>query len=61
MERAKDMLHSPDLKIGYIADFLGYESMSYFGKPFHEYTGVSPQEYRNSLGLSRKPTESIIL
>lgn len=61
MERAKDLLHFQELKIGYIADLLGYESVSYFGKLFHEYAGMSPLEYKNSLGLSKKPTESFDL
>lgn len=45
---AKAQLKSTDLSIRNIAYSLNFTNMSFFGKYFKRYTGVSPQEYRNS-------------
>lgn len=45
---AKAQLKSTDLSIHDIAYSLNFTNMSFFGKYFKRYTGVSPQEYRNS-------------
>lgn len=45
---AKAQLKSTDLSIHDIAYSLNFTNMSFFGKYFKRYVGVSPQEYRNS-------------
>lgn len=45
---AKSQLKSTDLPIREIAYSLHFTNMSFFGKYFKRYTGVSPQEYRNN-------------
>ena len=44
-ERAKKMLAKGELSIGRIAEDCGFESISYFGKMFKRYTGLTPGEY----------------
>ena len=45
---AKAQLKSTDLSIHDIAYSLNFTNMSFFGKYFKRYTGLSPLEYRNS-------------
>ena len=45
---AKAQLKSTNLPIYQIADSLNFNNVSFFGKYFKRYVGVSPQEYRNS-------------
>ena len=45
---AKAELKSTNLPIYQIADSLNFNNVSFFGKYFKRYVGVSPQEYRNS-------------
>lgn len=47
MERAKELLPSPALKIIDIAERLGYTDPYYFSHCFKKYTGLSPKEYRS--------------
>jgi two-component system response regulator YesN len=47
MEKAKELLGSPALKIIDIAERLGYNDSYYFSHCFKKYTGVSPKEFRN--------------
>jgi two-component system response regulator YesN len=46
LERVKELLDDPQIKIYEAADRLGYKNMSYFYKAFKERFGVSPGEYR---------------
>ena len=50
MERAAHWLKSGGMKIYEIAERLGYTKTSYFIKLFRETYGMTPQEYRNSVG-----------
>lgn len=45
---AKAQLKSTDLTVQDIAYSLNFTNMSFFGKYFKRYVGISPQEYRNS-------------
>lgn len=45
---AKSQLKSTKLSIQEIADSLNFANMSFFGKYFKRYVGMSPLEYRNS-------------
>lgn len=45
---AKAQLKSTNLSIHDIAYTLNFTNMSFLGKYFKRYVGMSPQEYRNS-------------
>lgn len=46
MEKARELLADPALKIQTISDMLGYKDKNYFSKAFKTYFGRSPSEYR---------------
>lgn len=46
IDKAKEMLTNPELKIYEIAEKLGYKSKTYFTSLFREFTGYTPKEYR---------------
>lgn len=46
MERAKELLENPDIKVLDIAKRLGYADNHYFSKAFRNYYGISPSQYR---------------
>ncbi len=48
MERAKELLENPDIKIQDIAERLGYADNHYFSKAFRNYYGISPSQYRKN-------------
>ena len=48
IEKSKDFLANPNMKIYIIAEMVGYENPRYFSRIFKEVTGISPQEYRNN-------------
>lgn len=48
MDKAKELLDDPSLKIQDIAERLGYKDKNYFSKAFRNYYSVSPSEYRDS-------------
>jgi YesN/AraC family two-component response regulator len=50
METAKSLLIYTDMKVGKIAENVGYDDLLYFSKAFKKYTGVSPSEYRLKSG-----------
>ncbi len=45
---ASNMLRYTSESVQFIAEMLGYHSISYFRRQFTELTGVSPEEYRES-------------
>lgn len=47
MEKAKELLANTNLKIYEIAMQLGLENTPYLSRLFHQYTGITPMEYRN--------------
>jgi YesN/AraC family two-component response regulator len=49
IEKAKELLRDPSLRIGDIADMVGFLDMAHFSRVFKKQTGVSANEYRNSL------------
>jgi len=51
VERAKDRLRETNDKIYLIAEEVGFSSQPYFIRVFRSITGISPNEYRKSLGL----------
>nr|WP_267490850.1 response regulator [Paenibacillus monticola] len=51
MDKVRQLLLEPDLKIYDIADLVGYTTMSYFNRIFKEMEGISPNEYRKARGI----------
>lgn len=49
IEKAKELLRDPSLRIGDIADMVGFLDMAHFSRVFKRQTGLSANEYRNSL------------
>ena len=54
MDKAKDLLGDPNLKIQDISEMLGYKDKNYFSKAFRNYYECSPTEYRVVLGEVEK-------
>lgn len=48
MEKAKEFLENPVLKIYEIAEKVGYKDVDYFGKLFKKYSGLTLTQYRSS-------------
>lgn len=46
MERARDLLLNPDIKIQDVAQRVGYADNNYFSKAFRTYYGISPTAFR---------------
>lgn len=49
MEKARELIADPDVKIQSIAQMLGYSDNNYFSKAFRNYFKISPSDYRNTL------------
>ncbi len=49
IEKAKELLADPSLRIGDIADMVGFLDMAHFSRVFKKQAGVSANEYRNGL------------
>ncbi|MCC3373247.1 response regulator [Cohnella sp. REN36] len=46
MEKACELLRSPNRKISEISELVGYENQRYFSQVFKKFTGHTPSEYR---------------
>lgn len=46
MDKAKEMMADPGVKIQTVSDLLGYKDNNYFSRAFKTYYGTSPSEYR---------------
>lgn len=51
IERAKNLLLNPNIKICDIAYEVGFQSLTHFNRVFRKITGLSPSEYRDKLPL----------
>jgi len=49
VKKAKELLEINDIKIKDIAQAIGFSSATNFARFFKKHTGVTPQEYKNSL------------
>ena len=49
INKAKDLLADPSLKIGDIGELVGYADTGHFARVFRKVTGMSANEFRNSL------------
>ena len=47
LQKAKEFLLLPDLNITQVADAVGFQDPSYFGRVFAEEFGLSPSQYRD--------------
>ena len=45
----RSLLRHTDMRMGEIAQRLGFTSQSFFGKYFKENVGISPSDYRNGM------------
>ena len=49
INKAKELLADPKLKIGEISELVGYADTAHFARTFKKLAGMSANEYRNSL------------
>ena len=49
MERAKELLKNPAMRIGDIAEAVGFLDMAHFSRVFKKQEGISANEYRNKV------------
>lgn len=49
IEAAKELLQNPSLKIGDVSEMVGYMDTAHFARTFKKITGMSANEFRNSL------------
>lgn len=58
VEKAKNLLVNPQLRISEIAFEVGFQSLSQFNRVFRRIAGASPRDYRHALPGSEKPLEN---
>ncbi len=49
IEKAKELLWEPSLRIGDIAEKVGFLDMAHFSRVFKKFTGLSANEFRNQM------------
>lgn len=49
IQKAKELLADPKLKIGQISELVGYADTAHFARTFKKLEGISANEYRNTL------------
>lgn len=54
LERAIDLLKENQFTVGQIASMVGYESSNHFSRLFKKYAGISPGEYRKTIGIDKE-------
>jgi transcriptional regulator GlxA family with amidase domain len=58
LEEAKQILETTDLAVEAVANEVGYEDPSYFGRLFRRTVGLTPAQYRKRFGSLRKALEA---
>ncbi len=53
MEEAKRLLAEGSLPLKAVAEAVGFEDYNYFSRAFKKTTGLTPREYKNSVGIFR--------
>jgi two-component system response regulator YesN len=51
IEKAKELLLDPALKIYEVSEAVGYTTLQYFNRVFKSQVGMTPNEYRKKLGI----------
>jgi two-component system response regulator YesN len=51
IEKAKELLQIPELKVYEVAERAGFASLPYFNRVFKQALGIAPLEYRKRLGV----------
>jgi len=51
VEKAKEMLLNPKLRVGDIAESVGFVDMAHFSRVFKKWAGMSANEYRNKMKI----------
>lgn len=49
IQKAKELLSDPSLKIGQISEMVGYSDTAHFARTFKKFEGMSANEFRNTL------------
>ena len=49
IREAKELLRDPELRVSDVCDRVGYTDAAHFARTFRKITGMSANEYRNSL------------
>lgn len=55
IDKAKEMLKDPSMRIGDIAEKVGFLDMAHFSRVFKKQIGVSANQYRNTVLVSENP------
>lgn len=58
LEEAKQVLETTDLPVEAVANEVGYEDASFFGRLFRRKIGLTPAQYRKRFGAMRKALET---
>ncbi len=58
VEKAKNLLVNPQLRISEIAFEVGFQSLSQFNRAFHRHAGTSPRDYRHALPGAASPQKT---
>lgn len=48
MDKAKEHMKNPNIKLTDIAFMVGYDDYAYFNRVFRKIEGISPRDYRNN-------------
>ncbi len=54
IERAKELLQNPSVKIHEVGTLVGFEDSKYFSRKFRTITGMTPREYRESISVCKE-------
>ncbi|MPN53340.1 HTH-type transcriptional activator RhaR [bioreactor metagenome] len=54
IERAKELLQNPSVKIHEVGTLVGFEDSKYFSRKFRTVTGMTPREYRESISVCKE-------
>ena len=49
IQAAKELIENSDLSLTQVCSRVGYESLTYFGRVFKEFTGVTPSQFRRQI------------
>jgi YesN/AraC family two-component response regulator len=55
---AKDLIENSALSLTQVCNKVGYESLTYFGRVFKEFTNITPSQYRKQIHSRRKSSDA---